>query len=346
MIDMQETMLELDAARTACARAADWLGSHVGSDGEPADAAERNGWSRLGWGLAVAGRPDAAAAVVSWIARNRIAADGGFQPGRLRGQDYIAVYPHYWLGTFVVSAWLAGRLDVAMRSMAYLRTRQDTQTGGIPMVSEADGEPVCDMLSTAQVGLGALVTGDRETAEKCALWVRALAEQSAGESLVFHSCRKGADLWIDPDPAFVWSAVADFSRPRQAYYTPGMGAVFLARFAARYGCAQSIAAARRLLAFNLNGSSAQFDDLASVQACKFGWAVAEMALADPEGDWHPWVQRMTRWFLDRQSQEGAWGPSAFAMAAPSLADRLVKTSEHLMELSVCMAALGAVGAGR
>lgn len=341
---MDQWIEELDAARDACFRATNWLLDRVASDGTPADSGERNGWSRLGWGLVAAGKPDAAAAVVSWAGANRITPDGGFAPGRLSGQGYIASYPHYWLGTYVISAWLAGRVDLAMRSMAYLRLRQDPATGGLPIAIDASGATVCDMLSTAQVGLSAVVTGDRETADGCARWVRVLAEQSAEDSMVFHSCRIGGSSWTQPDTPYAWAAITDFSQVRQAYYTPGMGAVFLARYAGRYGCSASLAAARRLLEFNIRGNPAQFDDVESVQACKFGWAVGEMALVDPDGDWLPWVRRMIGWFLDRQAPGGWWGPSKFADATPSTADRLVKTSEHLMELSVCMAALGAARA--
>jgi len=342
---MNKPGLDLEEAHLASRRAVKWLLDHVGPNGEPSDSAERNGWSRLGWGLAIGGQYDASASVVSWVGANRLGADGGFQPGRLTGQGYIASYPHYWLGTYVISAWLAGRVDLAMRSMAYLSAQQDPETGGLPMACNVEGEPVCDMLSTAQVGLSALVVGDHETAEGCARWVRACAKQSANDSLRFHSCRKGEALWTDPDPAFAWSAITDFSQPRQAFYTPGMGAVFLARYATRYDCGASLDAARDLMAFNILGNAAQFDDLESVQACKFGWAVGEMALADPNGDWLPWVGRMIRWFTERQSPEGWWGPSVFADPNPSIADRLTKTSEHLMELSVCMAAVGAARVG-
>jgi len=337
---MVEFLPELRSAREASQRAVAWLLNHIEPDGAPADCEERNGWSRLGWGLAIGGQYDAAAALVSWVGANRIAANGGFQPGRLNGQGYIASYPNYWLGTYVISAWLAGRVDLAMRSMNYLRAQQDPVTGGLPIALETQDEPVCDMLSTAQVGLSALVVGDRETAELCADWVRALSVQSPDESPVFFSCRKGNALWEQPDAAFAWAAAADFSQPRQAYYTPGMGAVFLARYAARYSCAASLEAAQRLVSFNIKGHPAQFNDLESVQACKFGWAVGELGLADPAGDWTPWIKRMIQWFIERQSPEGWWGPSNFADPHPSIADRLTKTSEHLMELSVCMAALG------
>jgi hypothetical protein len=299
---------------------------------------------RLGWGLAVAGRYDVASRAVAWLSHNRITPEGCATPGYTNGQGYIATYPHYWLGTFVISAWMTGQVGFAMRSMAFLKSKQDPVTGGLPMTRDDDGRPqVCDMLSTAQVGLSALVVGEHDVAHLAARWVRRLAEQDARKSLIFHACMRGDALWTEPDSAAAWTAINDFSKPRQAFFPPGMGAVFLARYAQRYHCEASLQAARRLMAFNMLGHEGQFDDLESVQACKFGWAVAELYHADPEGDWAGWVERMTEWFLVRQDAEGWWGPSKFADPDPSIADRMVKTSEHLMELTALSTALGLIG---
>lgn len=341
-IEAEITIDLLERISVARDRATAWLLAHVAADGRPADCEQRTGWTRLGWGLAVAGKPEVAAKAVAWLSHNRIARDGGFQPGRTDGQDYISSYPHYWLGAFVISAWMAGRTSQAMHSMAFLAAQQDAETGGVPMVWQSDtAKPVCDMLSTAQVGLSALLVGEHAVAYRAAEWVRRIAAQDASKSPLFHACMQGEELWTTPDEASAWAAINDFSKPRQAFYPPGMGAVFLARYSARHNCSKSLDAARRLLAFNTRGHSAQFDDLDSVQACKFGWAVAEMYHVDPEGDWLGWVHRMSEWFLVRQDPAGWWGPSRFADAAPSVADQMVKTSEHLMELSALSTALGA-----
>jgi len=332
--------VDLGKAIDARDRAVAWLVDHVAPNGTPDDSDLRNGWMRLSWGLAVGGRPEVGAAVAQWIEINRLDQSGAFINQPLVGQPYIDQYPNYWLATFVIGAWLVGRTDLATRSMTKLASAQDTVTGGLPMsLAGRDGRPVHDIMSTAQVGLAALVVGEHEVAHHCARWVRKIAEQSAKESLTFHACEQGGNLCTEPDPAVRWASIIAFDEPRQAYYQPGMGAVFLARYSRRYGCAVSLESARRLLDFNLQGSDQQFADLDSVQACKFGWAVGEMHLADPDGGWLPWVKRMTQWFIERQSNEGSWGPSRFADANPTVADRLVKTAEHVMELSVLMAAL-------
>jgi hypothetical protein len=42
-------------ARAARDRGVEWLIAHIGSNGEPVGARERNGWSRVPWALAVCG---------------------------------------------------------------------------------------------------------------------------------------------------------------------------------------------------------------------------------------------------------------------------------------------------
>ena len=331
--------------RTALAardRSVDWLLNHIGPDGRPADCETRTGWSRLGWGLAVAGEPAAASAVVHWAAKHRIGANGDYLPGYMEGQGYIAQYANYWLGTFVVSAWLSGSFDIALRSMDYLASQQDPVLGGLPTRLGNGNHPagICDILSTAQVGLSALVTGQLEVADKAYHWLDGLLTAQPS-STTFHMFRQGEAVWRTPDPAFAWAAIVPFDQPRQAFYGPAMAAVFLARYAHIRHRPEAIAIARGFLAYNVNGTQAQFTDIDSVQACKFGWAVGVMHQADPDGGWGKWLAPMTQWFIDRQAPEGWWGPSRFADADPTCADKLVKTSEHLMEITALIAALGA-----
>jgi hypothetical protein len=329
----------LTQASLARDRALEWLVAHVESDGTPHDCEVRNGWMRLPWGLAVCGRSEIGAAVARWIEGYRLEPSGAFAPCPLTGQAYVDQFPHYWLGTFVIGAWLVGRQDLAIRSMRWLEAAQRPSGGMAMLLPGENGEPVEDILSTSQVGLAALICGEHEIARKCADWVIGIARQNAAETATFYACMQGGELCTRPDPLVRWSSIIPFDQPRQAYYQPGMGAVFLANYARRYDCPESLNSARRLLAFNLKGSDAQFADLASVQACKFGWAVGEMHLVDPDGGWRPWVDRMTRWFIERQAPDGSWGPSRFADGEPSVADQMIKTAEHVMELTVLMKAL-------
>ncbi|WP_068083976.1 hypothetical protein [Novosphingobium rosa] len=329
----------LARAMLARDRATEWLKGQVAADGKPGDSEDRNGWMRLPWGLAICGRSEIGAAAARWVEINQLQPGGAFKPFPLTGQAYVEQYPHYWLGTFVVGAWLVGRQDLALRSMRWLASAQ-SPSGGMPMLLPgANGQPVDDILSTGQVGLAALVCGAHDVAHKCADWMMRIAEQNAAETMTFYACMQGADLCTEPDPSANWASVIRFDQPRQAYYPPGMGAVFLANYARIHDHPQALQAARRLLAFNMRGHEAQFTDIASVQACKFGWAVGEMHLTDPDGGWYLWVERMTEWFIQRQAPDGSWGPSRFSDTEPTLADRMIKTAEHVMELTVLMRAL-------
>lgn len=326
-------------ALTARDRSVNWLLNHIDSDGRPADAETRTGWSRLGWALAVAGQPAAASAVVDWAAKNRIGENGDYLPGYMQGQSYISQYANYWLGTFVVSAWMVGNYDVALRSMNYLSSQQDPVHGGLPTRLDSGNHPagVCDVLSTAQVGLSALITGQLHVADKVYAWLDGLL-QAQPSGLTFHMFRQGSNVWRDPDPAFAWAAIVPFDQPRQAFYGPGMAAVFLAQYAHVRQRPEAIKLARGFLRYNLDGTPEQFCDVESVQACKFGWAVGVMHQADQDGGWANWLAPMTQWFIDRQARDGWWGPSRFADANPTYADRMVKTSEHLMEITTLIMA--------
>jgi hypothetical protein len=226
--------------------------------------------------------------------------------------------------------------------MDALRRMQDPATGGFAIAPVADrATDIYDLLSTAQVGLAAVITGQDDIAELAWRWVAdmaALQPEDAGSRL--YSFRRGTALLTEPDQALEWLAITDFARPRQTYYTPGMAAAFFAAYAQRTGASEPLALARRLLAMNLAGCAEQYEDEGSVQICKFGWGVASMLVADPDGDWLPHVERMGDWFIAHQSPDGAWTPSSFLAPEPSDIDKLVKTAEHVMEVNAILAALG------
>ena len=334
---------QIDAAigrvRTARDRGVGWLLEHLGPDGTPVGATERNGWARLPWALAVAGESEAAARVIAWAEGGQLAPDGGFAPGPAFGTGRFGAYP---LAHFAIGAWLTERFATAMAAMDALRRMQDPATGGFPISPVGDrSTDFYDLLSTAQAGLAAVITGQDDIAELACRWVADMAAlQPADAGTRLYSFRRGAELMTEPDKSLEWLAITDFSRSRQTYYTPGMAAVFLAAQAQRRGTKEPIALAARLLQMNVAGCREQFDDPDSVQICKFGWGAAAMLVADPDGGWLPHVARMGDWFIAHQSDDGAWTPSSFLAPEPSDIDRLVKTAEHVMEINAILAALG------
>jgi hypothetical protein len=200
---------------------------------------------------------------------------------------------------------------------------------------------IYDLLSTAQAGLAAVITGQDDVADLAYRWVVDLVDQQpldAGSR--FYSFRRGPTLIAEPEGQLTWLALTDFSKPRQSFYTPGMAAVFLASYAQRKGKPEPLQLASRLLEFNINGCAEQFEDSGSVQVCKFGWGAAAMLVADPDGDWLTHVHDMGNWFINNQHQDGAWAPSSFLVDDPSDIDKLVKTAEHVMEVNAILSALG------
>lgn len=316
-----------------------WLLDHTASDGKPVGADERNGWGRLPWALAVSGESEAAARVIAWAEREQFGPDGNFAPGAAFGAGRFGTYP---LAHFAIGAWLTERFDVALRTMDALRQWQDPATGGCPIAPPVDrATDICDLLSTAQVGLAAVITGQDDIADLCWRWVADLVgQQPATAGTRFFTFRRGADLLVEPDKSLEWLAITDFSKPRQTYYTPGMAAVFLCAYASRRREPAALRMAADLLRFNIEGCDDQFSDAASVQACKFGWGVSAALVADPDGDWLPHVTHMGDWFIGNQHGDGAWAPSEFLAPEPSDIDKLVKTAEHVMEVNAILAALG------
>ncbi|SCW69704.1 hypothetical protein SAMN02927924_02230 [Sphingobium faniae] len=334
---------ELDAAiarvRASRDRGVRWLLAHMDPDGKPVGADERNGWARAPWALAVCGESDAATRMVAWAERGQLSPDGGFAPGPAFGTGRFGAYP---LAHLAIGAWLTERFGTALKAMDALRRMQDPMTGGFPIAPvENRATDIHDLLSTAQAGLAALISGQDDIADLAWRWISDLvAAQPADAGTRFYTFRQGETLMIEPPQQLEWLAITDFSRPRQTFYTPGMAAVFLAGYAQRKAIQEPLAIASRLLRFNIEGCDEQFNDPGSVQICKFGWGAAAMLVADPAGDWLRHVARMGDWFIEHQQADGAWAPSLFVSPEPSDVDRLIKTAEHVMEVNAILAALG------
>jgi hypothetical protein len=277
--------------------------------------------------------------VIAWAERTQIAADGGFAPGPALGSARFLAYP---LAHLAIGAWLLERFDVALSTLEALRRLQDPAAGGFPIAPPRDrGADVYDLLSTAQVGLAAVIAGQDDIADAAYRWIADLLNaQPANAGSRLYTFRQGLQLLTRPDSALEWLAVTDFSKPRQTYYTPGMAAVFLAAHAQRRRIREPLAMASTLLERNITGCAAQYDDLESVQLCKFGWGVAAMYAVDRDSAWVPHLVRMTDWFVARQATDGSWAPSSFLQPKPSDIDRLIKTAEHVMEVNAIVAALG------
>ena len=334
-VDLAAVAARVRASRD---RGVAWLLNHMASSGEPDGARERNGWARVPWALALGGESAAGAAMLAWVERGQIAADGLFTEGPALGAGRFPAYP---MGHLAIGAWLLERGDIALRIMGALRRMQDAH-GGLPIALPGmPGADTADLLSTGQVGQAAVVTGQDDIAERVFDWVARLLElQPADAGSRFFSFRRDGALLVEPETALAWPAITDFSKPRQTYYTMGMAAVFLTAFGARAGRAELFAKARALLQRNIDGCAEQFDDPESVQICKFGWGAAMLYAHDPASDLLAEVARMGDWFIAHQAEDGSWSPSTFFVPEPGVVDKMLKTAEHVMEVNAILSALG------
>jgi hypothetical protein len=329
----------LGRVRASRDRGVAWLLDHVASNGEPVGARERNGWARAPWALATSGENAAAAAIIGWAERDQITPEGFFAAGPALGAGRFPAYP---MAHLAIGAWVTERYDTALKIMSALRQMQDAH-GGCPIsMPGTAGADIADLLSTGQVGQAAVITGQGDIANGAYRWVSdLLAQQPQDAGSRFYSFRREGDLMIEPGGPLAWPSITDFSQPRQTFYTPGMAAVFLTAYGARYGRLETaLETARALLQRNIDGCDAQFDDPESVQICKFGWGAAMVYGHDASSDLLPHVARMGDWFIAHQAADGAWSPSSFFVPEPTVVDKMLKTAEHVMEVNAILAALG------
>jgi hypothetical protein len=341
MMTRNELIAAMARVHVSRDRGVQWLLKHVADDGEPAGARERNGWARVPWALALSGQCAVAAAVVEWAERTALAPEGGFKPGPALGAGRFLAYP---MAHLAIGAWLLERYGVALSLMAGLRRLQDPVTGGLPIAAPvgAAKPPRCDLLSTAQTGIAALLTRQDDVAEGVHRWITELHAQQPALPQRLYSFRDGDTLLTVPEKELVWLAITEFDQPRQSYYTAGIAAAFLAGWAMQHDDAEALALGHAFLQLNRSGTAQQFEDTASVQICKFGWGVAAMTAADPQVDQAADLVRMGDWFTARQGEDGAWSMSSFLMAESGVIEKMAKTAEHVMELNAILSALGTV----
>jgi hypothetical protein len=325
--------------RDARSKGVAWLRDRIGDDGRPEGAEIRNTWWRAPWALCVAGAPDAAAAMIGWAEREALTDDGHFRPGPYDVPGGGS--PVYHLSPLAIASWMLARYDTATAVNGALAQFRNPDTGGAYDLRDFAEDPLEDNIKTAQLGISALVTRDREVADGVYRWLsRNYAEQPDLPHRLF-TCRRGEALITDFPEVQAFLLVVDFQAPRQSYFHPGIAAAFLAGYAQQTGDASALELGRKYLALTIGGTQQQYDDPSSVQICKFGWGAAAMLAADPQGGHLPWTVRMGEWFIRRQRPDGAWAPSSFMTPEPGTLDLYWKTAEHVMELSYIEQALSA-----
>ena len=319
----------------------EWLLNHIGDDGEPVGAKEVNLYYRVPWALAVAGERGGAAAVLSWVERNALDSSGDLRPGAAR-MPWTTADATYPLPQLAIAAWHLERYDTACAMMDALKAFQHTGTGGAFVERpEPEYRVSCrqDLLCTSQLGMAALTTGRGEVADAAYHWVYSLWKAQPELPSRLYVAWNNDGLVTKFEPELAYSLVTDFNKGRQAFFNPGIGAAFLARYYMMTGVEDALPIARGLLQLSEDGTELQYDYPDTVQIGKFAWGAAAMLEVEPADQHLRNVLRMGDWYADSQLKDGSWLPSLWRTPEPGDVDALWKTAEHVLHITTMLTAL-------
>jgi hypothetical protein len=337
VLDVQTKLHTFDAARRS---ALNWLRKNIADDGQPIGAADTNRWWRLPWALSVAGDNVTASAVLGWAERDALTEDFTLKPGPLEFNPGAA--PVYELSAIAIGAWRLGRYGLANKLLDACARFQSPHQGGV--YDRADGaHGHQEILKSAQLGLAAIVANRRDIADPIARYLRTLWHAQPGPAHVLYANLDDRGAVVPPadgDPIGRLLTYVDFDAPMQSYYQASIAGAFLFDYASLTGDADAATLGRSFLALNENGTAEQWTDTRSVQICKFAWGLSAAINYAFDPSFEAQAIRMGDWFVGRQNPDGSWDPASFGRSVPLTAtDRLWKTGEHVMELSMVMSAL-------
>lgn len=330
-------------------RGAAWIIRRIGDDGKPVGADRVQMYYRVPWSLQVTGHEDVASAVLAWMERNTLTQEGDLRPGiPRRNWNYPAEWTNgsasYPLAGIAHGAWLLERYDTATAILDLLHRRfQDPSSGG-GFVER----PECrltgrqDVLCTAQLGLTALLAGRRDIADGAYHWFeRMWAQQPALPNRMYLSTI-GGKLATDVPAGKEFGYYLDTRKPRQAFFTPGIAAAFLGRYAMATGNATSAEIARQLMFIDGRTHESKYDFSDTVHVGKSAWGASVMLDIEPDESYFAQAMRMGQWFLDSQGPDGRWEPSKFLIPDyDDDAQALWKTAEHMVLITIVQIALAA-----
>jgi hypothetical protein len=326
----------MNAAEAGIDRGCRYLLDRIDGSGSP--GARHCHYYRVPWALALSGHRREAAAVLSWVERNALEANGDLRPEARVGFDtHWSSYP---LANLATGAWHLERYDTASLLAGRLAAFQHPELGGAYAAHPAHrADQRQDLFPTAQLGMTGITTGHLDLAHGAYRWIRLLYDSQPELPHRLYSATDGDRLITDiADDTMAWQVITDFGKARQAFYNPGIATAFLGRYHLATGDAEALDLAVKYLELTVSGTRAQFDHTDSVQVCKFAWGASVLYEATGEPTYLDHMLTMTRWFLDAQNEDGSWDNSPFlmALAAHPPSVRIEVTAEFVQHLTTIL----------
>ena len=163
-------------------------------------------------------------------------------------------YNEYWAyvnGWVAVAAQRMGRFDVAFPVFDFMKTFFHPKLGGCTTQKAYDksGGNICDVLSSAHLGLVALYFGDKDLAFSCGAFVRDIISKQAQDGQFFLRVNDDGSLVKEFSPEAAVFHVVSASEPNQAYFMLGYPLAFLAKLYQSTGNISHLEAADRIFQF-------------------------------------------------------------------------------------------------
>jgi hypothetical protein len=239
----------LGACDEAVTRAAHWLVQQLQTDGALGDPADGFTYHRAPWALTLAGRHDEAHAVLGWVRRTLLTPDGSLAGEARRSTDGWA----YRDSSLIIGAHMLQQYDLSTGLMPSLLRWQDPVSGGFANdLTDQGPSDEMDIPYACGPGLACLVTGHLDAAHHVAEFLRSVYD--AQDEL--------------PERFFAF-----WSRDYQA--------------------------------FSMAAADAQFH---YPSACKSSWGAAVLYEITGDATYLEWLGRFARWYLAAQEPEGYWHP--------------------------------------
>ncbi len=296
------TLEQLRAARDHGAAYLSAQQNADGSIGEPAHGM-RTLYKPI-WAFASTGQTDRAWRLVDWIVANALTDDGDlagpFQRGR--ALEAVDVYANAWVAA---GAARAGRPDLAIPMVQFMRTLQDEETGGFFARRNRHGRnDRQELLSTAQAGNALLMTGDLDSAMRVGLWLERLAAgQPEPQRALYYASTPSGGVTTEFPTDRAAGYVVRVDQPAQPYFLLGIGPAFLSRLARATGETRWLETARKLLQPALAATDAMYE---TAQVGKVGWGAALLAGVTGEDRYAALAWRVAEALLRQKMPDGHW----------------------------------------